>query len=57
MFVTGRIEIRLNVDIPMDVELVEPLQEGCIWRQARGAATEVLGRECTVGSSEKVFKF
>uniref|UniRef100_A0A2C9V104 Uncharacterized protein n=1 Tax=Manihot esculenta TaxID=3983 RepID=A0A2C9V104_MANES len=50
----GRIEIRLNVDIPMDVELVEPLQEGCIWRQARGAATEVLGRECTVGSSEKV---
>ncbi|XP_057997273.1 uncharacterized protein LOC110644114 isoform X2 [Hevea brasiliensis] len=50
----GRIDIRLNVDIPMDVELVEPLQKECIWRQARGAATEVLGRECIEGSSEKV---
>ncbi|EEF41258.1 catalytic, putative [Ricinus communis] len=50
----GRIDIRLNVDIPVDVDLVEPLQEGCIWRQARGAATEILGREGVVGTSEKV---
>ncbi|KAF2322815.1 hypothetical protein GH714_031051 [Hevea brasiliensis] len=47
----GRIDIRLNVDIPMDVELVEPLQKECIWRQARGAATEVLGRELPYGYS------
>lgn len=38
----------------MDTELVEQLQEGCIWRQARGAATEVLGAEDVGGSSEKV---
>lgn len=25
----------------METELVEQLQEGCIWRQARGAATEI----------------
>ncbi|CAL5388002.1 unnamed protein product [Camellia sinensis] len=50
----GRIDIQLNVDIPEDTELVEPLQEGCIWRQARGAATEVSGAESRVASSEKV---
>ena len=38
----------------MDTEHVEQLQEGCIWRQARGAATEVLGIEDAGGSSEKV---
>lgn len=38
----------------MDTEFVEQLQEGCIWRQARGAATEVLGAEDAGGSSEKV---
>lgn len=46
--------MRLNIDIPMDTELVEPLQEGCIWRQARGSATVILGAEDVVGSSEKV---
>lgn len=50
----GRIGIQLNVEIPVDTELVEQLQEGCIWRQARGAATEVLGAEDVGGSSEKV---
>ncbi|KAI8012820.1 hypothetical protein LOK49_LG05G01753 [Camellia lanceoleosa] len=50
----GRIDIQLNVDIPEDTELVEPLQEGCVWRQARGAATEVSGAESRVASSEKV---
>lgn len=49
----GRVDIRLNIDIPMDTELVEPLQEGCIWRQARGSATVILGAEDVVGSSEK----
>lgn len=51
---TGRIDIQVNVDIPEDAELVEPLQEGCIWRQARGAATEVSGVEVVAGFSEKV---
>ncbi|KAL5798783.1 hypothetical protein ACOSQ2_003603 [Xanthoceras sorbifolium] len=50
----GRIDIQLNVDIPMDTELVEPVQEGCIWRQARGAAIEVSGAEGVAGSLEKV---
>jgi hypothetical protein len=54
VYVTGRVDIRLNIDIPMDTELVEPLQEGCIWRQARGSATVILGAEDVVGSSEKV---
>ena len=34
----------MKVEIPQDTELVEPLDEGCIWRQTRGTATEVLGR-------------
>lgn len=50
----GRIDIQLNVDIPVDTELVEPLQDGCIWHQARGAATEVSAVEDVAGSSEKV---
>ena len=49
----GRIDIQLNVDIPVDTELVEPLQDGCIWHQARGAATEVSAVEDVAGSSEK----
>jgi hypothetical protein len=40
-FVTGKIDIQLSVDVPADIELVEPLQESSIWRQARGAATEI----------------
>ncbi|KAK9282548.1 hypothetical protein L1049_005469 [Liquidambar formosana] len=50
----GRIDIQIRVDIPADTELVEPLHEGCVWRQARGAATEVSGAEGKVASSEKV---
>ncbi|KAA8550640.1 hypothetical protein F0562_002324 [Nyssa sinensis] len=50
----GRIDIKLNVDIPEDIELVEPLQEGCVWRQARGAATEISGEESRGESSKKV---
>ncbi|XP_050206785.1 uncharacterized protein LOC126656295 [Mercurialis annua] len=50
----GKIDIQVNVDVPVDVELVEPLQEGCIWRQTRGAVTEILEREDAAGTSEKV---
>nr|XP_007134043.1 hypothetical protein PHAVU_010G014600g [Phaseolus vulgaris]ESW06037.1 hypothetical protein PHAVU_010G014600g [Phaseolus vulgaris] len=50
----GRIDIHLNVDIPMDIELVEPLQESCIWCQARGAATEISGMDEVPGSLYKV---
>ncbi|OWM77903.1 hypothetical protein CDL15_Pgr018472 [Punica granatum] len=50
----GRVEIKLNVGLPADTELVEPLKDSSIWRQARGAATEVLGSQGVVGSSEKV---
>ncbi|KAL6271102.1 hypothetical protein ACE6H2_028013 [Prunus campanulata] len=38
------------VDIPVDTEF----QQGCIWRQARGSATQVSGIEDVRGSSEKV---
>ncbi|KHG18798.1 NHL repeat-containing protein 2 [Gossypium arboreum] len=50
----GRVDIRLNIDIPTDTELVEPLHESCIWCQARGAATELSVVENVAGSSEKV---
>ncbi|KAJ4728504.1 NHL repeat-containing protein 2 [Melia azedarach] len=50
----GRIDFKLNVDIPSDTELVESLREGCIWLQARGAAAVVSGAEEVAGSSEKV---
>ncbi|KAL5997071.1 hypothetical protein ACLOJK_007999 [Asimina triloba] len=39
----GRREIRVNVEIPEGAELAAPLEEGCIWRQARGSAVEVVG--------------
>ena len=55
--VTGRIDIKVNVDIPSDTELVESLQEGCIWRQARGTASVVLRAEDVAGSLEKVPAF
>ena len=44
----------MKVEIPEDTELVEPLDEGCIWRQTRGTATEVLGTENKAESTEKV---
>ncbi|KAJ1427989.1 Six-bladed beta-propeller, TolB-like [Sesbania bispinosa] len=50
----GRIDIKLSVDVPMDIQLVEPLQESYIWRQARGAATEISGTEDVPGSLDKV---
>ncbi|KAK3013433.1 hypothetical protein RJ639_010245, partial [Escallonia herrerae] len=53
----GRIDIQLNVDIPEDTELVEPLHKNCIWRQARGTATEVSQEENRAASAEKVSEF
>ncbi|CAL1355688.1 unnamed protein product [Linum trigynum] len=50
----GRTDVDIKVDIPIDTELVEPLHEGCIWRQARGAATEVSGTNAELESSEKL---
>ncbi|XP_028804603.1 uncharacterized protein LOC114759567 [Neltuma alba] len=50
----GRIQIQLIVDVPQDTELVQPLDETCIWRQARGAATEVSLIEDVPGSVDKV---
>lgn len=53
-YVTGRVTIDLNVDIPEDVILVEPLEEKSVWCHARGSAIEVSGTERRVASSEKV---
>lgn len=50
----GRIDILIKVEIPEDTELVEPLDDGCIWRQTRGTATETLGAENKAESIEKV---
>ncbi|KAE9611094.1 hypothetical protein Lal_00016217 [Lupinus albus] len=50
----GRLDIHLSVNIPTDIELVEPLQESCVWRQARGAATEVSEVDDILGSLKKV---
>ncbi|KAH0664955.1 hypothetical protein KY285_026161 [Solanum tuberosum] len=50
----GKIDIRLNVDIPEYIDLIEPLGESCIWRQTRGAAAELSEADSTITSSEKV---
>ncbi|KAK4263406.1 hypothetical protein QN277_028817 [Acacia crassicarpa] len=50
----GRIHIQVIVDVPQDAELVQPLFEACIWRQARGAATEISVIEDVPGSVDKV---
>ncbi|KAL0419661.1 UNVERIFIED_CONTAM: hypothetical protein Sradi_1379600, partial [Sesamum radiatum] len=50
----GKVDIDLNVDVPQHTDLVEQPQEGCIWRQARGAAAEVSGVENKAASSEQV---
>ncbi|KAD3068506.1 hypothetical protein E3N88_36386 [Mikania micrantha] len=50
----GRIDIKINVEIPEDTELEEPLNEGCIWRQTRGTATETLVAKNKAESTEKI---
>ncbi|MCE0482596.1 hypothetical protein HAX54_041506 [Datura stramonium] len=50
----GKVDIQLNVDIPEYVDVIEPLSESCIWRQTRGAATELSEADSMITSSEKV---
>ncbi|XP_072974965.1 uncharacterized protein [Typha angustifolia] len=50
----GRCDIRVYVDIPVGTELVAPLGESCIWRQARGSAAELSGLEESATDTEKV---
>lgn len=50
----GRCDIQVNIDIPVDTVLAGPLQEGCVWRQARGSAAEVSGDDGIDTSTEKV---
>ncbi|XP_047332335.1 uncharacterized protein LOC124935935 [Impatiens glandulifera] len=50
----GHVDIQLNVDIPEDTEMVEPLQEGCLWRQARGSAIVFSGAEDILASSKEI---
>lgn len=50
----GKISIRLNIEIPPCTELVEPIQESCIWRQTRGAISEFSSAGSAVEPSEKV---
>nr|GMC77855.1 uncharacterized protein LOC109190975 isoform X1 [Ipomoea batatas] len=50
---TGKVDIKLSIEIPKSFELVEPLSESCIWLQARGAAIVVSEAE-RISTSEKV---
>ncbi|KAL3850056.1 hypothetical protein ACJIZ3_011938 [Penstemon smallii] len=50
----GRVDIEFDINIPQNTDLVELPQEGCIWRQARGAAAEVLGIDNKAESTEKM---
>ncbi|KAL0744226.1 hypothetical protein Bca4012_085739 [Brassica carinata] len=50
----GKISIMLKIEIPQCTELVEPVQESCIWRQARGSITEVSNAGSAAEPSEKV---
>ncbi|XP_019709474.1 uncharacterized protein [Elaeis guineensis] len=50
----GRCDIQVYVDIPLGTELAAPLEESCIWRQARGSAVELSGSEGEGASTEKV---
>ncbi|XP_042002523.1 uncharacterized protein LOC121751795 isoform X3 [Salvia splendens] len=50
----GRVDIELIVDIPEYADLIEQPQQGCIWCQARGAASEISGAERQTAPSQKV---
>ncbi|KZV56436.1 hypothetical protein F511_08334 [Dorcoceras hygrometricum] len=50
----GIVDIELYINVPPQTELVEQPQEGCIWRLARGAASEVSGLGNKAASTEKV---
>lgn len=48
--------MQVIIDLPTGTELVEPIQEGCIWRQARGAAVEISRQDQKEISIEKVLR-
>ncbi|WOK92755.1 hypothetical protein Cni_G01446 [Canna indica] len=52
----GRCNIQFYVDIPQGTELVAPVDESCIWRQARGSVAELSGSKGSVSGEgeEKV---
>ncbi|XP_047967576.1 uncharacterized protein LOC125211714 isoform X1 [Salvia hispanica] len=50
----GRVDIELIVDIPEYADLIEQPQQGCIWCQARGAASEISRVERQTVPSQKV---
>lgn len=52
--ISGRVDIELIVDIPEYADLIEQPQQGCIWCQARGAASEISGVERQTTPSQKV---
>jgi len=51
---SGRCNITVYVDIPVDTELAAPLAEHCIWRQVRGSGAEVSGSDGPDTTTEKV---
>jgi hypothetical protein len=54
---TGRCNIKISVDIPVDTELAVPLVESCIWRQVRGSGAEIADSDGQDTTSEKVTYF
>ena len=52
--ISGRVDIELIVDIPEYADLIEQPQQGCIWCQARGAASEISRVERQTVPSQKV---
>ncbi|KAK9145987.1 hypothetical protein Sjap_005890 [Stephania japonica] len=50
----GRCNIHVKVDVPEDTVLASMLEEGSIWRQARGSAAEVSVSDDVDASTEKV---
>ncbi|KAJ0963697.1 hypothetical protein J5N97_028819 [Dioscorea zingiberensis] len=50
----GRCDIKVNLGIPMGTEFAAVLDENCIWRQARGSATELSRLDGPSAGSEKV---
>ncbi|KAK9082587.1 hypothetical protein Scep_029058 [Stephania cephalantha] len=50
----GRCNIKVNVDVPEDTVLASMLEEGSIWRQARGSAAELSVSDDVDASTEKV---
>ncbi|KAG0498564.1 hypothetical protein HPP92_003255, partial [Vanilla planifolia] len=50
----GRVDIRVNVDIPRDAKLAAPLDDNCVWYQAKGSSAVVSKTEDENTPREKV---